>query len=354
MVRACVHTPVTDRPVDSARTDSARTIHLPVAARPSISDIVSLAQQAENRGYRRAWLPETWGRDAPTVLSAIAERTDEIGIGPSILNVYSRSPALVGQTAATLQELSGGRMRLGIGPSGPAVIEGWHGQSFERPLRRTREYVDIVRKVLSGETVNYAGDIFTVGGFRLRSDPPEDPVPIDAAGMGPKSVELAGRFADGWHALLLTPDGVRDRLEDLRRGAELGDRDPEEVRVTLSLTCAALEDGQRARDLARQHLAFYVGAMGTFYREALSRQGYEETAEAVATAWGSGDREAALAAIDDELLRDLGAVGTPEEAREDLEKFEEIDGVDRVAVSFPRGAEQDELEATIDALAPDA
>jgi coenzyme F420-dependent oxidoreductase len=344
---------MTDRAADSARTDSTRAIHLPVAARPSISDIVSMAQQAEERGYRRAWLPETWGRDAPTVLSAIAERTDEIGIGPSILNVYSRSPALVGQTAATLQELSGGRMRLGIGPSGPAVIEGWHGQSFERPLRRTREYVDIVRQVLSGETVNYAGDIFTVGGFRLRSDPPEAPVPVDAAGMGPKSVELAGRFADGWHALLLTPDGVRDRLEDLRRGAELGDRDPEDVRVTLSLTCAALEDGQRARDLARQHLAFYVGAMGTFYREALSRQGYEETAEAVATAWGSGDRDAALAAIDDELLRDLGAVGTPEAAREDLEKFEEIDGVDRVAVSFPRGAEQDELEATIDALAPE-
>ncbi|WP_137287030.1 TIGR04024 family LLM class F420-dependent oxidoreductase [Halorussus salinisoli] len=331
-----------------------RTVHLPVAARPSIADIVSLAQLAENRGYRRAWLPETWGRDAATVLSAIAERTDEIGIGPSILNVYSRSPALVGQTAATLQELSEGRMRLGIGPSGPAVVEGWHGQSFEQPLRRTREYVDIVRQVLSGETVNYAGDVFTVGGFRLRCDPPETPVPIDAAGMGPKSVELAGRFADGWHALMLTPDGVRDRLEDLRRGAELGDRDPDDVQVMLSLTCAVSEDGERARQLARQHLAFYVGAMGTFYRDALSRQGYEETAEAVATAWGSGDQEAALEAIGDDLLTDLGAVGTPDEAREELRKFEDIDGVDRVAVSFPRGAEQDELEATIDALAPDA
>ncbi len=348
MVRACVNSAMTDQTIQSDRT-----IHLPVAARPSISDIVALAQQAENRGYRRAWLPETWGRDAPTVLSAIAERTDEIGIGPSILNVYSRSPALMGQTAATLQELSGGRMRLGLGPSGPAVIEGWHGQSFERPLRRTREYVEIVRQVLSGETVNYAGDIFTVGGFRLRCDPPEETVPIDAAGMGPKSVELAGRFADGWHALMLTPDGVRDRLEDLRRGAELGDRNPDDVQVTLSLTCAVSEDGERARDLARQHLAFYVGAMGTFYREALSRQGYEETAEEVATAWGSGDQDAALAAIDDELLKDLGAVGTPEEAREDLQKFEEIDGVDRVAVSFPRGAQQDELAATIDALAPD-
>jgi coenzyme F420-dependent oxidoreductase len=331
-----------------------RTVHLPVAAQPSITDIVGFAQRAEDRGYRRAWLPETWGRDAVTTLSAMAERTDEIGIGPSILNVYSRSPALVGQTAATLQELSGGRMRLGIGPSGPAVVEGWHGQRFDRPLRRTREYIDVVRAVQSGETVNYAGDVFTLGGFRLRCDPPETPVPIDAAGMGPKSVELAGRFADGWHALMLTPDGVRDRLEDLRRGAELGDRDPDDVRVTLSLTCAALDDGDRARSLARQHLAFYVGAMGTFYRQALSRQGYEDTAEAIATAWGNGDQDAALDAIGDDLLRDLGAVGTPDEAREQLRTFEAIDGVDRVAVSFPRGATGEEVETTIDVLGPEA
>ena len=331
-----------------------RTVHLPVAAQPSIDSLVSLAQRAESRGYRRAWLPETWGRDAVTVLAAVAERTDDIGIGPSILNVYSRSPALVGQTAATLQELSGGRFRLGLGPSGPAVIEGWHGQSFDRPLRRTREYVEIVRKVLSGETVNYSGDAFTLGGFRLRCDPPETPVPVDAAGMGPKSVELAGRFADGWHALMFTPDGVRERMDDLRRGAELGDRDPDDVRVTLSLTCAVSDDGERARTLARQHLAFYVGAMGTFYRDALARQGYEDTAHEIASAWGNGDQAAALSAIDDDLLDDLGAVGTPEQAREELRKFEEIDGVDRLAVSFPRGAERDEIEATIDALAPES
>ncbi len=341
MVGACVVSAMTHR-----------TVHLPVAARPSIDDVVSLARLAEETGYRRAWLPETWGRDAATVLATVAERTDDIGIGPSILNVYSRSPALVGQTAATLQELSGGRFRLGLGPSGPAVIEGWHGQSFDEPLRRTREYIEIVRQVLSGETVNYAGDVFTLGGFRLRCDPPETPVAVDAAGMGPKSVELAGRFADGWHALMLTPDGVRDRMEDLRRGADLGDRDPDDVRVTLSITCAVSEDGERARTLARQHLAFYVGAMGTFYRNALARQGYEETAETVASAWGNGDRQAALDAIGDDLLDDLGAVGTPERAREQIERFEAIDGVDRVAVSFPRGAEQDELAATLEALAP--
>lgn len=331
-----------------------RSLHLPVAAQPSVDSIVDLAKRGEERGYEYAWLPETWGRDAPTVLTNIARETETIGLGPSIVNVYSRSPALLGQTAATLQEVSDGRFRMGVAPSGPAVIEGWHGVEFDRPLRRTREYIDIIRTVLSGETVNYDGDIFSLSGFRLRCDPPEEPVPIDAAGMGPKSVELAGRFADGWHAIVFTPEGLEDRLEDLRRGMELGDRDPDDVRVTLSLTACALEDGERARQLAREHMAFYVGAMGTYYRESLSRQGYEDEAHEIAAAWASGDREEALEAITDDLLDATGAAGTPERAREELQKFAEIDGVDDIAVGFPRGASPDELEATIDALAPDS
>ncbi|MEF8781430.1 MAG: TIGR04024 family LLM class F420-dependent oxidoreductase, partial [Haloferacaceae archaeon] len=201
--------------------DAARDVSLPVAAQPSLDAIVSMAQRAEGAGYDRVWLPETWGRDAVTTLALAAERTDRIGLGTSITNVYSRSPALVGQTAATLQEASDGRFRVGLGPSGPEVIQRWHGESFDRPLRRTREYVEIVRAVCAGEEVDYDGDVFDLSGFRLRCDPPEPAPPIDAAGLGPKSVELAGRFADGWHALLLTPDGLRDRLSDLRRGAEL-------------------------------------------------------------------------------------------------------------------------------------
>ena len=329
-----------------------RDAFLPVAAQSDLDDLTGLAERAESLGYGRAWLPETWGRDAVTVLAAVAERTESIGLGTSIVNVFSRSPALIGQTAATLQELSGGRFRLGLGPSGPVVIEGWHGASFDRPLRRTREAIEIIRAVTAGETVDYAGELFQLAGFRLRCDPPEVPVPIDAAGMGPKSVELAGRFADGWHALMFTRDGLADRLEDFRRGGELGGRDRADQRVTLSVPCCALEDGERARDLARQHLAFYVGAMGTYYREALARQGYEALAHDVAAKWGSGEREAAMAAITDELLDELGAVGPPEHARERFEAFEAIDGVDDVSVSFPRGATVEEIEATLEVLAP--
>lgn len=331
-----------------------RDVTLPVAAQPHLEDLIDVAQRAEALGYDRVWLPETWGRDAVTVLAAIAERTDTIGLGPSILPVYSRSPALLGQTAATLQELSGGRFRLGLGPSGPILVEGWHGATYEAPLRRTRETVEIVKAVLTGDEVRYRGEQFDLAGFHLRCEAPVPAPRVDAAGMGPKSVELAGRFADGWHGLMLTRDGLRDRLTDYERGVELGDGDRSDRRVTFTVPCAALEDSERARRLAKGHLAFYVGAMGTFYREALARQGYHDLAHEIAARWGSGEREAAVGAIPDNLLDELGAVGSPETARASFERFVSVEGVDAVSVSFPRGAERHEIDATLEALAPGA
>ncbi|WP_135534192.1 TIGR04024 family LLM class F420-dependent oxidoreductase [Halostella pelagica] len=338
---------MTDEP-----TAADRTVHLPVAAQPSVETLVDLTRRAEDLGYERAWLPETWGRDAVTTLTSMAHGTERIGIGPSVLNVYSRSPALIAQSAATLQEVADGRLRVAVGPSGPAVIEGWHGVDFDRPLRRTREYIDVYRTVLDGETLNYDGDVFDLAGFRLRCDPPEQVPPIDAAGMGPKAVELCGRFADGWHAIVFTPEGLRDRLGDLRRGVELGGRDIDDVRVTLSLPCCALDDGERARELGAEHCAFYIGGMGTYYRDSLARQGYEDTAHDVATAWANGDRDRAVELVDDALLDDLAAVGTPDEVRDRIRTFESIDGVDVVAVSFPRAATVDDARQTLDALEP--
>ncbi|WP_248906833.1 TIGR04024 family LLM class F420-dependent oxidoreductase [Halocatena marina] len=332
---------------------STREVSLPVASQPSADAFVALAQRAESLGYDRAWLPETWGRDVVTMLATIAARTDEIGIGPSIMPVYSRSPALIAQTAATLQEVSQGRFRLGLGPSGPLVIENWHGVPFVRPLRYTRETIEIVTRILSGEEVTYNGELFDLSGFRLRCDSPEPRPRIDAAGMAPKSVELAGRFADGWHALMLTPDGFRDRLDDLQRGAELGGRDPDAVRTTLSLTCCALDDGERARKLVRQHIVFYVGSMGTFYRDSLARQGYEETAHEIYDRWQNGDREGAMNAMSDDLLDQLAVAGTPSAARDRIETFAALDGVDALSVSFPRAGKRDDIDATLDTLAPE-
>ena len=331
---------------------TVRDVYLPVAAQPSVETLVEMSQRAEDLGYERVWLPETWGRDAITTLTSIAKDTETVGIGTSILNVYSRSPALIGQTAATLQEVAEGRLRVGLGPSGPIVVEGWHGVSFERPLRQTREVLDVVKQVLSGETVNYDGDIFQLSGFRLRCDPPDPVPPVDAGGMGPKSVELAGRFADGWHALMLTADGIRERLEDFETGGEMGDRDRSAQRVTLSLPCCALDDRETARQLTRQHVAFYVGGMGTFYRDALARQGYEETAYEISQQWASGEQEAAIDAISDELLDEIAVAGTPDECLDRLEQFEAIDGVDAINVSFPRAADREAIDTTMDVLAP--
>ncbi|THE65452.1 TIGR04024 family LLM class F420-dependent oxidoreductase [Salinadaptatus halalkaliphilus] len=328
-----------------------REVHLPVAAQPTVDSIVDYAQTAEDAGYDCVWLPETWGRDAVTVLTSIAERTESIDLGPSIVNTYSRTPSVLGQTAATLQEVSDGRFRLGVGPSGPIVIENWHGVEYGNPLRRTRETVEIVQNVLSGEEVEYDGEDFSLSGFRLRCEPPEPQPPVEVTGMGPKAVELAGRFADGWHGIMLTPDGVRDRLEDIERGAELGDREPEDVQVCIGVNCCVLEDEARARRLARQHTAFYVGGMGTFYRDALVRQGYDE-AEAIYDAWQEGNRERALELVDENILDDLCAAGDLESARETIERYEAVDGLDAVMVSFPRGAEEDDVRTTMEALAP--
>jgi len=334
-------------------TTPKRTVHLPVASLDSVGEFVDLAVRAEELGYERAWIPETWGRNAVPILTRIAEETEDIGIGTSIANVYSRSPALLGQTAVTLQEVSEGRMRLGIGPSGPIVIEGWHGEDFGNPLRRTRESIDVIRQVMSGEEVDYEGEYFNLSGFRLRCEAPEDPPKVDATGMGPKAVELCGRFADGWHATVFMPDGLRERMDDFRRGADLGDRDVEDLTVTLSTGACALDDGERARRLARQHLVFYVGAMGTYYRDSLARQGHEDEANEIAAKYASGDREGAMDALSDDLLDRMGAAGTPERAREELAKFEEIDGLDSIAVGFPRGAEFEEITETLAALAPE-
>jgi coenzyme F420-dependent oxidoreductase len=332
----------------------ARDVFLPVAAQTSVDALVEQAQTAERLGYDRAWLPETWGRDAVTTLTSIAHGTEEIGIGTSIMPIYSRSAALIGQTAATLQEVSDGRFRLGLGPSGPIVIENWHGQDFANPLKYTRETVDVVKQVLSGERVSYDGEYFDLDGFRLRCEPPE-PVPkIDAAGMGPKSVELAGRFSDGWHALMLTKDGLRDRMEDFDHGSDLGDQDRSEQEVTLSLTCCVDEDRERARRLVKQHICFYVGGMGTFYRDAIARQGYEDLAYEIADNWNDGDRERLVAEFPDELLDELAIAGTPDECADRIDEFEAIDGVTSASVSFPRAADQDDIQRTIETLAPDA
>lgn len=331
-----------------------RDLVLPVASQPSIDHLFEYAVAAERGGYDRVWTPETWGRDAVTTLAVIADRTEDIGIGTSISSVFSRSPALLGQTAATLHEVSGGQFRLGLGPSTPQLVEGWHGVAHEDPFRRLRETIESVREVLTGEVVDYDGDVFQLSGFRLRFDPPSPPPGIDVSAMGPKSMELAGRFADGCVTLMATPEGVADSREALRRGAELGERNPDDLRLTLDLPCCVLEDGHRAREILRHHLAFYVGGMGEVYHDHLARQGYQSEAEEIQRLWADREHEAAMAVISDDLLEKLGVAGSPAEARAQLERWESLDGLDVVTVMFPVRAGREEILSTVETLAPEA
>jgi coenzyme F420-dependent oxidoreductase len=322
-----------------------------VGDHPSLDSVAEQAVRAESMGFDRVSLGETTGWNAVTTLTLVGERTDSIGISNDVFSPYSRSPALLGQTATALHEATDGRYRLGLGPSSPALVENWHGASFDWPLRRLRETIDIIKTVLTGERVAYEGEIFDLDGLSLDCAPPEPAPPIDVAVLGPKTTELTGRFADGWVPQLFTPDGLRDRLEDLERGAELGGRSVEEVRVSPILRCCAMDDGERARERARQSIAFLIGAYGPYYRQSVAAQGYEETTDAIRAAWESGERDQMTERLPDALLDDLTAAGTPETVREKVTSFGNIDGVDAVRIGFVGGG-VDDHRRTMDALEP--
>jgi coenzyme F420-dependent oxidoreductase len=329
-----------------------RDMVLSLNAYDDLDDAVAFTQLAEELGYGYVAMGETTGRHVPLILGLLAERTEEIGITDDVLSPYGRTPSTLGQAAVTLDEISGGRFRLRLGASSPALAERWHGVDFERPLRHVREAIEIVRQVQSGERLDYDGDFFSPDGLALECEPPEEPVPVDVAALGPKSVEMAGRFADGWVPQLLTVSALEERMEDLRRGADLGDRSAEDVRVALNFRCAALEDGDAARAHARQHVGFMIARYGPYYRQAIADAGWEDLVGTVTERWNDGDREGAVAAVSDELLDELVAAGTPEQAREQVRKFEAIDGLDVLQVSFFGSMDEEERRKTLRELAP--
>ncbi len=330
----------------------SRDVVLPLSQYGRVSEAVELAQYAESLGYGFVTTGETTGWNVPMALSVIARETDTIGITNDVLSPYSRSPSLLGQTAVTMQDVSDGRFRLRIGASSPALAEQWHGLSFDRPLRRVREAIEIVRQVQSGERLDYDGDVYTPGGLALGCEPPENPAPVDVAALGPKATEMTGRFADGWVPQLLPYDGLLDRIEDLRRGADLGDRRLDDIRVAYTIRCCALEDAEVAREHAKSQIAFMIALYGPFYRKAIADAGWEETTETVRDTWLDGDKDGAIEAVPDELLDEVVAAGTPETARTQLERFEAIDAVDAVQIGFFDGMDEDERRRTLDALAP--
>ncbi|WP_299268583.1 TIGR04024 family LLM class F420-dependent oxidoreductase [Halorientalis sp.] len=334
---------------------SAPTCDLVLMSRDhdSVDSLAEQAQRAEAYGFSHVTMGETTGYNIVPVLTVIAERTDDIGITDDVISPYSRAPTLLGQTALTMHDVSDGRFRMSLGTSSPAIAERWHGQAFDRPLRRLRETIDVIRQVCAGDDVDYDGECYDLGGMSYEGTVPSDPPEIDVAALGPKAVELAGRFADGWVPQLFTVEGLDERMDDLRHGADLGNRDPESLRVSPIVRCCATEDGETARTMARQMVAFLIGAYGPFYGDSIAEQGYPDVVEDIRTAWENRDTAAMAAALPDELLDGVAAVGTPDQVREKVDAFAAVDGVDAVRVGFVSGMSQEHKETTMDAVTDD-
>jgi coenzyme F420-dependent oxidoreductase len=317
-----------------------------------IETIAEQAQRAEAHGFANVTMGETTGWNIVPVLTVIAERTDEIGITDDVLSPYARAPTVYGQTALTMDEITDGRFRLGLGTSSPALAERWHGAEFDRPLRRLRETIDIIHDVYEGGSVNYNGEIYDLGGLSYDRSVPAEPPAVDVAALGPKGTELAGRFADGWVPQLFTLEGLDGRLDDLAHGAELGERSTDSVRVSPLIRTFASDDPERARSIAKQMLSFLIGAYGPFYGNSVAEQGYEDTVAEIRDLWDDRDTAAMAQALPDELLDSVAAVGTPEDVRARLEQFATMDGVDAIRLGFVSGMSQADKEFTMEAVEP--
>lgn len=314
--------------------------------------IVEGARLADRLGYELALVPEAWGRDALVVLAHLAGQTERIGLGTGIVNVFSRSPAVLGMATATLDELSGGRMVLGLGTSGPGVIEGWHGLKNERPLQRLQETIDIVSKVLRRDRSAYEGKCFTLApGFAMRFKPPRAQVPVYLASLSAASIRLAGRKAQGWLPYLLPQRAYPAAMAWLAEGLRQAGRPRASVTVAPFLPAVVDDDLAAARAPVKGLIAFYIGGMGTYYHRWVSQHGYAEAADAVRAAWLAGDRQGAAALVPDDLVDQVAVCGPVDRCRAALAAFRAV-GVDLPLLSAPPGVSVAGAVRTLQALAP--
>lgn len=307
--------------------------------------LVDLARELERCGFHSIWFGESWGNDAVSLATYLATRTERIVIGTAVLNVYSRSPATLAMTAATLAELFPGRIIFGLGTSTRALVEQWHGIDFEQPARRLAVTLDIVRRLLAGEQTGGAAGV-TEGRYRLRGGPPDVPPRLFAAGLGPATMRVVAEHADGWLPYLLPRSAVVGSVASLHAQAKQAGREPAEVSVA-ALIPALVSDASptsAATGHVRRHLALYLGTMGPHYRAFVAQHGYGREAELVASRWQAGDREAAQAAISDGMLADLAVVGTRAEVRAGLAEYV-MRGVDLPILVPPRGLSFESIAA---------
>ncbi|HEX3036775.1 MAG TPA: LLM class flavin-dependent oxidoreductase [Thermodesulfobacteriota bacterium] len=326
-------------------------IVIPYGSNITKTELMETASLAEELGYDSLWVPEMWGKDAFSILGLLAVHTKRIKLGTGIISVFSRTPAIIAQTAATLDEISDGRMILGLGISGPIVIENWHGVKFEKPIERTREYVEIIRMILSGERVNYQGEIFKLKDFRLQFSPLRKNIPIYIASLGPKNIRLTGEVADGWIPLLVPKEYIQEARRGLTAGAKAKGRDANQITVCSYIPACISKDTELSKRLVQEHIAYYIGGMGTFYHRVMSRYGFQENADRILEAWKKGSKSQAILNVSEDMLDSIAILGTGEKGKRKIEEYTNA-GVDLPVLIFPPKSSLDMIKETMTELAP--
>ncbi|MDT4994473.1 MAG: hypothetical protein QOH97_4365 [Actinoplanes sp.] len=307
------------------------------------ADHLAMAQEADRLGFSVVWAAEAYGSDSPTMLAWIAGQTSRIDVGAAVMQIPARTPAMTAMTAASIDALSGGRFRLGLGVSGPQVSEGWHGVRFAKPLARTREYVDIVKLALARKPVAYDGEHYQLplpGGagkaLRLGFHPPRESVPIYLAAVGPKNLELAGEIADGWLAIFFAPDAAGEYLQHIERGrARIGaGLTGFDVAPTAPLVIG--DDLGAAADAIRPYAALYLGGMGSreqnFYNQLAIRMGYADAAKTVQDLYLDRKVREAAAAVPQDFIERTSLIGNKIQITERLRQYAAA-GVGTLSVS---------------------
>ncbi len=315
-------------------------------------------REAERLGATSVWVPETWAQDALTPLGYLAARTSTIRLGSAIAQLGARSPAMLAMSAMSLQLLSGGRHLLGIGVSGPQVMEGWHGIRFGAPVQRTRETIEIVRAIASGEKLQYQGSVYQLPlpdgpGRALRSPLGQVALPVYVAALGPRNLELTGELADGWIGNTFIPEQAAVFLDPLAAGAARAGRQLADLELVIPVAVEFTGDPEQA---ARRHAAGYaftIGAMGSerqnFYNDAFGRLGYAAQVQTVKELWRAGRRDEARSRVPPELGLLTNLLGTPAMVRDRLRRYREAGvGTLQVKLAGHTDARLDTLAQLID------
>jgi F420-dependent oxidoreductase-like protein len=319
---------------------------------------LAFVEAADRLGYDTVWIAEAYGWDAFTVLTEIACRTERIKLATGIVNVFSRSPALIAQTAASLDNISGGRFVLGLGTSGHQVVEGWHGVPFERGIRRLRETTEVVRTILRRERLVYEGEVFHLPmGLKLITHPLRDRIPIYLASLTPSGVALAGETADGWLPVFFSPAHYETSIKPLlEKGAARSGRPLGELSICVNQPVVVTDDLEAGRDALRAQLALYIGGMGSrqknYYNQLFRWYGFEEEAARIQDLYLARRRDQAIAAVTPEMIDLVTIIGPVDECRRRLEGLD-ASGVTEVAIALQvPGSDPGKIMEALEALAP--